>query len=187
MNIKADCTWQQFAEQVSKHIAGRQEFKDMLTAFQAENCIDSFLKSCKIGQEAFALLELAYHAQMAYEELANRAFGAEGAINLVRNGQAVKSLGDNPVIVLGVVSNKPLNACVENILPNIRNRLRLHDQYVVLHPTGLNELTHNFPDTGSDWVQATEEDINQMLSTVQLLTQTPEVLKPAACPTCTRI
>lgn len=187
MDIKADYTWQQFAEQVSKHIAGRHEFKDMLTVFQAENCIDNFLKCGKIGQEAFALLELAYHAQMAYGELANRAFGAEDAICLVRNGQAVKSLEDNPVIVLGIVSSKPLNACVENVLSNVRNRLHLHDQYVVLHPTGLNELTHNFPDAGSDWVRATEEDINQMLSTIQLLTQTPEVLKPTACPTCARI
>ena len=172
MNIKADYNWQQFAEQVSKHIDGRHEFKDTLTTFQAENCVDSFLKSCKIGQEAFALLELAYQAQVAYEELANRAFGAEDAINLVRNGQAVKSLGDNPVIVLGVVSGKPLKACAEIAIPAVRNRLRIHDQYVVLHSTGLNELTHAFPDTGNDWVRATEESIAQMLATTQILAPT---------------
>lgn len=149
--------WKQFSDQVEKHLANRDKLpQDMLDA-QAQDCITDFCNTLKTGQQAFGLFELAYHLQATYAELLAQSFDMPTAILLVEEGQPVKSVDENPIIVLGKLDSNLLSGFIGNALSGLQ--LQIPAQYVVMHPSGFVEFTYAFPNIGGNWTRATSEDI----------------------------
>lgn len=149
--------WKQFSEQVEKHLANRDKLPQDMLDVQVQDCVTNFCNSLKTGQQAFGLFELAYHVQAAYAELLAQSFDMSTAILLVEEGQPVKSVEENPVIVLGKLNSNLLSGFVGNALSG--PRLQIPDQYVVMHPSGYVEFTYAFPSIKLNWTRATSEDI----------------------------
>lgn len=157
--------WKNFAAEVEEHI--RANTTDVKASYQETFSLKTVTDSIRLLAEHIGnshylesskqeCLSIASLAQLAWEKL--KSFNTRQAVECLKQGKAVRPVGEPRLVVLTIYHGHALSDFVNNTLSSI-HELKLEDHLLILYPSGDVCLTRDLPPY-PEWVLASEEEIN---------------------------
>jgi hypothetical protein len=171
--------WNEFATKVADHIENYtvpqygDAPNDNVESWSAQDCIAQVQKYAarfgtnqRAGQEELDLMKVAHYAQLAHDKLNKKPFDNKTAIEHLRNGKAVRTTGDYPMIVLATIGGNALSRFVNTNYGtgDDEANLPIPDQYLTIYYGSGVGFSSSLPVAFGGWVLASEDDVRAALS-----------------------